>query len=172
MKKQRILHSALAALVSYAVFGSLEPILSLRLGDYNVSQSSVGLIFAVQPGFYALGSFVTAAIIPKRVEYRVTMFIGLLLLAVATALIGPFYDEMDLPIMMVGLALSGFSVGLNCLPNMPEMIAATAINFKDYEEELAHNRLSGLLNAGFSGGQFLGPVLGAFLYQISDFVVC
>ena len=113
-----------------------------------------------------------AAIIPKRVEYRVTMFIALLLLAIATALVGPFYDETNLSLMMTGLALSGFSNGLCGILIMPEMIAATAINFKDYEEEHANNRLSGLLQAGFSSGKALGPLLGAFLYQISDFVIC
>ena len=52
------------------------------------------------------------------------------------------------------------------------MIAATAIHFKDYEEEEANNRLSGILTAGFSAGQALGPLLGAFVYQISDFATC
>ena len=75
----------------YLVYGSLEPILSLRLEDYDVTDTVYGQIFGIQPLFYMLGVFIVPYIVPKWVEHRVTLISGLSLLSFATILVGPFY---------------------------------------------------------------------------------
>lgn len=57
----------------YIAYGSLEPTLSLRLVDYDVSQTTQGLIFGIQPLCYMLGTFLTPYIFPSWIEHRVTL---------------------------------------------------------------------------------------------------
>ena len=121
---------------------------------------------------YAAGTFLVPILIPKWVEYRVTLILSLLMLAVSTALIGPFIGGPDIVLMLIGLAFSGFFTGFLCIPNMPEMMEATAVMFPDSDLEHANDLLSGLLMAIFGVGQALGPLLGSFLYQTTDFVTC
>ena len=54
-------------------YGSLEPTLSLRLEEYNLTQIVQGFIFAIQPIFYMIGTFITPYAVPKWVEIRVTL---------------------------------------------------------------------------------------------------
>ena len=104
------------------VYGSLEPILSLRLLDYDVSDTQKGLIFGIEPLTYAMSTIVIPYIVPKWVEARVTMITALILLSFSTALVGPFYAELSMTCMLIGLAVSGFFLGFLIIPNMPEMI--------------------------------------------------
>ena len=71
--------------------------------------------------------------------------------------------------MIVGQGLSGFLMGFLCIPNMPEMMQATRIAYPDYDLVHANGLLSGMLNAGFGFGQALGPIIGAILFEFSDF---
>ena len=57
----------------YMVYCVLEPILSLRLLDYNVSQEMAGVIFGVQPLTYMMGTFMIPYILPKWIEHRATL---------------------------------------------------------------------------------------------------
>ena len=71
--------------------------------------------------------------------------------------------------MCIGLALSGFFMAPMSLPNMPEMMTATREQYPDYDLEHADSLLSGMLLASYSTGKAIGPLLGSFVYQISDF---
>ena len=72
-----------------------------------------------------LGTFIVPYVVPKWVEHRVTLISGLFLLSIATILVGPFYEELSLVSMCVGLGFSGFLMSFLSIPNMPEMIQAT-----------------------------------------------
>jgi len=62
----------------------------LRLDDYGLGEQIKGLIFALQPTTYMLGTFGLPYLIPEWVPYRVTIFISLVLVGISTLLIGPF----------------------------------------------------------------------------------
>ena len=106
------------------VYGTLEPILSLRLLDYNLDDTATGLIFGIEPLTYMSGTFLIPYIVPKWVAARVTMITALFVLSAATVLIGPFFEETNLTSMMIGLGISGWLLGFLCIPNMPEMMQA------------------------------------------------
>ena len=91
---QRVLHAALCAGVMYMVYGSLEPILSLRLKDYSgLNDTTTGLVFGVEPLTYMLSTFMIPYIVPSWVEPRVSLITSSFLLVFATAIVGPFFES-------------------------------------------------------------------------------
>ena len=49
------------------------------------------------------------------------------------------------------------------------MMKATRLYFPDCDMEQANHLLSGFLCSGFGIGQALGPLLGSFLFSLTDF---
>lgn len=121
----RVLFPPIAGMISYLIFCSQEPILSLRFVDYDITQIQQGLIFGINPMMYTVNTILIPYTVPTWVEKRLTMIIGLFLCAIFTTLIGPFFAETNLTAMVFGLALSGFFFAYLTIPNMPEMYQAT-----------------------------------------------
>lgn len=165
----RVIFAAIAGTTMSMVYGIFEPTLSLRLVDYpDVTHSTEGLIFGIQPLFY-LVSTLAAPCIPKWVEIRVTLITATLLLGVSTLFIGPFFEDKNLPVMLAGLSFSGFCMGFMCIPNMAEMLRGTKDKYPGADMGRTNHLLSGMLCSSFGIGQALGPTLGAAIYQVSDF---
>ena len=146
------------------VYGTLEPILSLRLADYNTTDLQTGLIFGVEVLAYAISTIIIPYVVPKWVEARVMLITALILLSFSTTLVGPFFTELSMVSMLIGLALSGFLLGFLVIPNMPEMMKATKEAHPRADLDHANSMLSGMLNACFAMGQAAGPLIGGFLY--------
>ena len=150
-------------------FGSLDPNLSLRIEEYGLSKLYVSLIFGIQPFFEMLGSFSLPYIVPSWIEHRVTMITFLLILGLSNFLIGPFYGGLDLPVMLTGLVLSGIALGPLVIPNMAEMMNATAQKYPDADLDHASSLLSGILNSCMGLGMAAGPILGGLLFEATNF---
>ena len=118
--------TAMMVNLSYCIF---EPTLSLRLEDYDLSQTYQGLIFAIMPLMYMLGTFLTPIIIPRWIEIRVTLLTGLFMLGVSILLAGPIFMDKSLVVMLIGLFMVGAFLGPTIIPNMAEMMFATKISF-------------------------------------------
>jgi len=143
--------------------------MSLRLLDYDLSQSTSGLIFGIMPICLAAGTLAVPLLIPKWVEPRVTLISGLFMLAFGTILTGPFFTELNLTAMMIGLGLMGFFEGVLLIPNMQEMMVTSKEAWPTCDLEHTNSLLSGLLSSAFGGGMAVGPLLGSFFFSISDF---
>ena len=163
------MHAALCVCWMSIAFGAIDPSLSLRLQEYNLSPACVSLIFGIQPCFEMIATFTTPYIIPRWVEHRVTLISFLFLLGFSTFLIGPFFGGLNLGVMVIGLVLSGISLGPLVIPNMAEMMNATAQKHPDCEMEHACSLLSGILNCCYGLGMALGPILGGILYEFTNF---
>ena len=164
-----MLHPAITAGVVFLVYGSLEPILSLRLLDYDLNNRATGLVFGVEPLCYMVGTFLSPYLFPKWIPNRVILITGLFILASATLFVGPVYEETSLVSMNIGLAISGFMMGFLIIPNMPEMMQACRDKHPMADLDHANSLLSGMLNAGFGIGQALGPLSGSLWYQLYGF---
>jgi len=82
--------------------------MSIRLLDYDISQTVSGLVFGIMPVFLAVGCVSCPFIFPKWVEPRVILISSLFFLAFSVSLDGPFFTELNLIAMCIGLALQGF----------------------------------------------------------------
>ena len=116
-----------------------------------------------------LGSFLIPYILPKWVEGRVSLITSLFLLAISTLFIGPFFAQTNLASMVAGLAFSGFFMSFLSIPNLPEMMIACQEAYPKSDQMHANSLLSGMLNACCGIGQATGPLLGAFLFETTDF---
>ena len=92
----------------YLNYCLIEPILSLRLEDYNVRHSLEGLIYAIGSVAYIFSTMIVTYIIPEWVEHRVTLLTSLFLVAASTLLVGPVYPDKNIWMMVSGLFLTGF----------------------------------------------------------------
>ena len=93
-----------------------------------------------------IGTFLTPYLIPKWVETRVILITCLFWLGASVFLIGPFYEEKNLAVMLIGLSLAGMALGPLFVPNMAEMMHATFIVHPTCDEDHACSLLSGILN--------------------------
>ena len=85
----RILNGALSTGMMYIAYCVLEPILSLRLVDYDLTQVAQGAVFGIEPVTYAVSTLLVYLAIPEWVEHRVVLITSLTLLAFSTVMIGP-----------------------------------------------------------------------------------
>ena len=90
------------------VYCTLDPILSLRLPDYDLSDTVSGLVYGVMPLSFMISTLLFPYIVPKRVPHRVTLITSLFGLSFSQLLVGPFFEELNLASMIAGLSLSGF----------------------------------------------------------------
>ena len=126
LKNPRVAFGAMTSAVMALVYGCVEPTLNLRLGDYqSVTQVQQGLIFGGLSLAYMIVCLLTPYAVPKYVEKRVTLISSLTLLGFASFLTGPFYTELNLPVMLTGLLLIGAFLGPLYILSMPEMMVAT-----------------------------------------------
>ena len=151
------------------VYGVLEPILSLRLADYDLGSSYTGLVFGVQAIFYMISTFLVPYVVPEWVESRATLITSSFLYSFATVLVGPFYTEQSMVAMVIGLAFSGVLMGFMLIPNISEMMQAVKVtNPRSAGTDHTNSMLSGMFNGYYGLGQALGPLLGSYLYEATD----
>ena len=136
----------------------------MRLKDYNLDQTIVGVIFGIQALFYTFATFLSPYIVPAWMERRVALILNLIFLGVSIAFIGPFYTDKNLSAMCIALIVSGFLLGPIMILPMQEMMESTRIAYPDCDFEHATNLLCGILNSFNGVGQAIGPLFGSVVY--------
>lgn len=148
----------------------MEPILAPRLLEFNLSQSEVGLFFAILPVFYIFAS-VLVANIPTYVNKHATMIVGCWTMGIGCFFVGPselFHLPQTLLVMAVGQAFCGIFYPLCLIPSLPAMIEE--VN-KWYPGQDSHvkSTVSGMFNSIIGLGMFTGPLMGASLTEAYGF---
>ena len=92
----RFVFAGLSGSMSYLLYGYLEPVLAIRLDDFNMDQIQISLIFCVITVFY-VPSCVLVAYIPKSVEKRLILILATFGCVAANLVQGPskFLDFSD-----------------------------------------------------------------------------
>ena len=153
------------------IYGVFEPTLSLRLTDFGMSQTYQGMIIAIIPFMWMLGSLLHHRVFPKWIEPRVILMGGALLMSLSLPLVGPFYDEKNIPLMCAGLVLSGSLLGSMVISPMTENMNVTCKKWPGCDLLEANSLCSGIMNCNFNGGQVVGSILGGVVYQTVGFPV-
>ncbi|XP_063246109.1 MFS-type transporter SLC18B1 isoform X2 [Prinia subflava] len=146
-----------------ACLGFLDPTMSLFiLKKFKLPAGYVGLVFLGLALSYSVSSPLLGLYIRKWL-----LTSGDLMTAVCFFMLGPapvLHIESQLWMFVLVLVLIGFSLGMSAIPVFPEMLQCAYEN--GFEEGLSLLGLvSGLFNAMWSLGSFVGPVLGGFLNE-------
>ena len=85
-------------------------------------------------------------------ERRVALILVLFLLGAGTAFIGPFFEEKNLPVMLVAIVITGFLCGPIMVMPMQEMMESIKLAYPNCDFEHASNLLSGLFTSCIGAG--------------------
>ena len=116
-----------------------------------------------------VGTLLTPRLIPHWIEIRLVLILCLIGLGFGSFLVGPVYTDLCLLSTISGLVITGLFIGPLLIPNVAEMMYAVKLAHPDCALDYANAKLSSLLNCCFALGQALGPILGAVLYQLTNF---
>uniref|UniRef100_A0ABM5G4Q5 MFS-type transporter SLC18B1 isoform X1 n=2 Tax=Pogona vitticeps TaxID=103695 RepID=A0ABM5G4Q5_9SAUR len=147
--------------------GFLDPTLSLFvLEKFKLPTGYVGLVFLGLALSYSLSSPLLGFLSDKVPRVRKWLLVfGGLLTSLCYFFLGPapiLHIESKLWLFVLMLVLIGFSLAMTGIPLFPEIISYAYEN--GFEEGLSLLGLvSGLFNAMWSTGSFVGPTLGGFL---------
>jgi MFS family permease len=146
------------------MYSFLEPILSERLLDFDLSVPQIGLFFALFPIFY-IPTSVCVQWIPDWIEKRVTIAFSLLVSSFALLLVGPsriipFPDSLIM--MGIGWCILGISLATFLIPILPEMVESSLAHFPGQEKQV-NSMCSGLFNSFMGIGQFISPLYGSIV---------
>ncbi|XP_053917792.1 MFS-type transporter SLC18B1 isoform X2 [Cuculus canorus] len=152
-----------------ACLGFLDPTMSLFvLKKFKLSAGYVGLVFLGLALSYALSSPLLGLLSDKLPYLRKWLLVsGGLITALCFFMLGPapvLHIESQLWMFVLMLVLIGFSLGMSAIPLFPEVLHCAHEN--GFEEGLSLLGLvSGLFNAMWSLGAFVGPTLGGYLNE-------
>ncbi|NXJ77746.1 S18B1 protein, partial [Trogon melanurus] len=152
-----------------ACLGFLDPTMSLFvIKKFKLPTGYVGLVFLGLALSYSLSSPLLGLLSDKLPYVRKWLLVsGGLMTALCFFMLGPapvLHIESQLWMFVLVLVLIGFSLGMSAIPVFPEILQCAYEN--GFEEGLSLLGLvSGLFNAVWSLGAFVGPVLGGFLNE-------
>uniref|UniRef100_A0A8C4RNC0 Solute carrier family 18 member B1 n=1 Tax=Erpetoichthys calabaricus TaxID=27687 RepID=A0A8C4RNC0_ERPCA len=154
-------------------FGFLDPTMSLFVIEkFHLPTGYVGLVFLVLALFNSLSSPLLGIVSDKMPNTRRwLMVIGGITAALGYCFLGPapfLHLKSQLWLFVFMLALTGFSIGMTCIPTLPEVVKCAYEN--GFEDDLSTLGLvSGLYGAVWSFGTFFGPTVGGFLVEKFNF---
>ncbi|KAK5858059.1 hypothetical protein PBY51_011254 [Eleginops maclovinus] len=167
------------ALICFVIFtlsaglGFLDAALSLfAIQTFGLSSGYVGLIMLGLSLPYCLASPLLGFFTDKYPSSRPwLMVIGCSTTALSFCLLGPapiLHIPSQLWLLVLMLAVIGFSLGMTAIPTFPEIISSA--HGLGYEEGLSTlGMVSGLFGASWSLGMFYGPIVGGLVTQHLSF---
>ena len=88
LKEARFTLAALSSALCYFTYSFMEPILAVRLAEFNLTQLQIGSFFAIWPVFYIPAS-IAVQFVPNYIEKRVTIILSAIMSGVAFIFVGP-----------------------------------------------------------------------------------
>ncbi|XP_035663881.1 MFS-type transporter SLC18B1-like isoform X1 [Branchiostoma floridae] len=163
--------ASLAIMTCAAVYAFLEPTLQPYLDlKFDMTEAQVGLIFLLSVGLYTLSAPLWGWLTDRGMFPRLTMVLGLLFTSASYLLIGPspllegvFVTGNELWMVLVGLGLSGISLGAALVPTFSELLNSAREAGLEEDSLATYGLVSGVYNCMYSLGEFIGPTIGGFL---------
>ncbi|XP_077989874.1 MFS-type transporter SLC18B1-like [Glandiceps talaboti] len=146
--------------------GFLDGTLSKHLQKFHLGTTEVGLIFFGFAISYSISTFLFGWITDKKNIPKLLMIIGNIGIAGAFMYLGPspllMIETSELWLTIVSLVLLGVTVGCAFVPTFLDLI--TTASWHGMPDNLGtHGVISGLFNALFNLGGFVGPSAGGAL---------
>ena len=161
----------MAATLGNFVFAEFEPILALRLKDYNASTIQTGMCLSIYGFVYIIGT-IAMPYVPERISKRFILMFSCFFMGIFLFLVGPSqllgFRE-SLLTMVIGLFLTANFLAPLAIPVLPEMQEATMEKFPNFDSQQIGNYNGALFSSFLGLGQVLGPLFGASTYAALNF---
>ncbi|XP_046442778.1 MFS-type transporter SLC18B1-like [Daphnia pulex] len=169
----RILRIPSILLASFSVFaastsvGFLSATLEPHLRQFDLMPVSMGLMFVIEGGIYAITAPVWGYLCDRKVQPKIVTLIGSIFIVVGFLLIGPApFLPLDttLNLAITGLVIMGFGVGAELVSGF--ISALQEATFHGFPNNLStYGLVSGLWTSTFALGAFVGPSLAGILFD-------
>lgn len=183
LMKPKILLSAVSVALSLTGLTFKEPILQLRLRDFQLSVMLVGLVFSLDTISFFIMAVIQQKIKEEKKNFFLLLLLGCIAMCLSTIFQGPWPwilpDEVGL--IAFGILIGGIGGSLININSVPAMNAALfkkqTKTFKDSKQgEMAKNNIAAINTGAFALGSIIGPVLGSVLegeigYRLAFFVI-
>jgi len=141
-------------------------VLSLRLTEFDLTPTQVGLFFAV-PSLSFLVHTPFISLYTKWVPKRGVILIGFAVLALGMFFIGssPLLKvPEEIMFVVIGLMMEGAGLAMTIVPIFPEMLESVEERYPQYlgGAELS-NVSAGMFNSALGVGEAIGPVVSSLL---------
>jgi len=167
LKVPGVLLDSLSVVATSISMGFYAATLEPHLRQFNLSPVSMGLMFIISGGTYAIvapfvGRICDRWVYPKRVISIGTLFVISSYIIVGPAPFIPIPTTLSLCI--IGLVIHGFGIAALMVPTFIDSIcSAVAAGFMD--DITTYGLISGLWSSSFALGAFIGPSISGFLYD-------
>lgn len=122
--------AAIGAVMSMFMMLYLEPIMSFRLQEFDMSPAAIGLFFVLQPAAYITFSLSTPSLMGS-LSNRGTLMIGAGVGAFSMLLVGPSnFLPNSLEIMILGQIMVGICGLLLLVPVIPELVSCASSKYR------------------------------------------
>lgn len=160
-------------ILSYAIIigatslGFITAFLEPHLRSFDISISTIGVIFMAHGGTYTLTAMIWGKVADRYKHFRILNIIAILFFIMGYLLLGPApfipFKE-SVPLVIIALIVIGVGLGgilVCCVMGLMDEI----ISHGSPKNMATQGFVSGLYNSLFAVGAFLGPTVGGPLYD-------
>ncbi|KAJ8684416.1 hypothetical protein QAD02_020208 [Eretmocerus hayati] len=166
------LFTSIISIVSASIsIGFISATLEPHLSSFNLPPLTLGLMFVVEGGIYALTAPMWGWICDRVGNAKVVTIVGCFLLMVGFSLVGPapfIPSDTTIKLIICGLILQGLGVGAELVASFTDILRLSTSNGFSNNME-THGMVSGLWASSFALGAFIGPIFGGISYDLVGF---
>lgn len=163
--------TAIAAFFSYVAYSYQEPVLAVRLMDFDLSPFWIGIFFSINAVSYVISSLVISWF-TYYFKNRTLIVVGMFAAGLSQFLIGPspFLPD-NVYIMAVGQLTLGGCIIFFLITSLPEMIN-DVVSIHPHQKLEASDISSGVFNSMLGCGQMISPLYGSYVTDQIGFRWC
>ena len=140
----------------------LEPVLAIFLSsELKLGSTAIGFIFALPTLGYTIAMKLLSKI-PKEVDRKHVLFVGLFIEGVSFVFVGPWsvISDPNLVTASIGLLLLGFGSAWAYIPSLPYLTDIATDKWPRSNKEHLGNTLSTIMGTTHYFGETVGPIFG------------
>lgn len=171
LKIPGVLLAACSIIVTSISIGFLQATLEPHLRQFDLSPVTLGLMFVINGGTYALTAPCWGWLCDKKILPKIVTVTGCVLIILGFSLVGPapfFPIGTVLWLCIIGLVGHGFGIAAQLVASFTDALRTSiAYGFPNNLE--TYGLISGLWTSTFALGAFIGPSLAGILYDTIGF---
>jgi len=173
IKNPRFVFLLLAISMMSITFTVFDPVFATRIGEFNVSENTLGLFFCISAFTYFIMALVVGSF-ARKYEQLAFVTTGLAVLPIAYFFIGPsqfLHFPNKLFLIPIGQILIGLGGSLILIPMIPALLKSVNDEVPHTDESMAElkDKVAGAWNSMGGIGSVIGPILSGYLVSSQGF---